>query len=67
MSDSLTKEQDAIDARRYRRLRSWIFRRNVDVGEAYLRLKVVGNCPTYGEFDAGIDALQKLPHEDCHE
>ena len=41
---------------RYLRLRSSLYRRNIDVGEATLCLLVTGACPSEGEFDAAIDA-----------
>ncbi|AVG17069.1 hypothetical protein CFN79_15075 [Chromobacterium vaccinii] len=44
------------DATRYRRLRESLFRKNVQVGEARIMLRVTGVCPTAAEFDAAIDA-----------
>lgn len=48
----------AEDAARYRWLRDSLYSGNVDVGEAYLTMRVVGSCPTENQFDAAIDAAR---------
>lgn len=51
-------EVDALkpDAGRYRWLRNRLYFANVDVGEAYITMKVVGSCPSEKTIDAAIDA-----------
>lgn len=46
----------AQNAERYVFLRNHLYTQDqVSVGEAFVTMKVVGNCPTRGEFDAAID------------
>ncbi len=45
------------DAERYRTLIDAIYRGNINVGEAYLTLKVVGKCPEKKDFDLILDLL----------
>jgi hypothetical protein len=47
------------DAERYRRLRDTLYKHGeVTVGEAEVKMKVVGHCPSPAEFDAAIDQLK---------
>ena len=48
--------QDAKDGARYRNIRNKIFKEDIDVGEAYLTLRVVGACPSIEQFDAAMAA-----------
>lgn len=54
----LQAENEALskDAKRYQWLRNALYMGTVDVGEAYILMRVVGNCPTEAEFDKSIDA-----------
>jgi hypothetical protein len=52
-------KDDATDAARYRALRSALFQQNIDIGEAILSLRVIGNCPAERQFDRAVDALRK--------
>lgn len=66
----LKESQDAIDeaARRlrgpdyearYKAMRDSLYRHgNIDIGEALLKFKIYGACPSTDEFDAAIDALR---------
>jgi hypothetical protein len=51
--------QDAKDAARYRWLRDALYIGSMDVGEAYITMKVVGACPTTEQFDDAIDAAME--------
>jgi len=65
----LTRERDALqatvercraDAERYRFLRRTMYHEeSFDIGESYLKWKVVGACPETHEWDAAIDAARK--------
>ena len=46
------------DAARYRKMQSAMYDGDVDIGEAYVRMKVVGSCPSIEQFDAAIDAMK---------
>lgn len=49
---------DKVDAARYRAIRKQLYwAESFDVGEASVRMKVIGNCPTAEEFDAAADGL----------
>lgn len=52
--------QYKADAERYLGLRRLLYSGTVDVGEAYVSMKVVGSFPDQIQFDGGIDAaIQK--------
>lgn len=44
------------DAERYKTLRNGLYRGDVNAGEAYIVMRVVGACPSREQFDAAIDA-----------
>jgi hypothetical protein len=54
-------ERDALkaDAERYRWLRDALYADDVDVGEAYVSMTLVGSCPSEEQFDAAIDEAMK--------
>lgn len=48
--------KDDKDGERYRFLRDRLYtHESVDVGEAYVRMKVIGGCPSVEDFDRAID------------
>lgn len=50
------------DAQRYRDLRYWLLMGDtMDFGEAYVRVRVIGEAPTLEDFDAAVDALDCAP------
>lgn len=54
--------QDTLDAERYRTLREALFKDGeIEVGEAVVSLRVVGDCPDHEEFDAAVDRLAERP------
>ncbi len=57
--DEVDAEDAAIqrDAARYRQLATMLIDGDsFDVGEAYVRMKVVGSCPDRSDLDASVDA-----------
>lgn len=54
--------QEAADREDAERWRAWklvmLRDETIDVGEAYVRIKAVGNCPTSADFDTAIDAAR---------
>lgn len=43
-----------MDAKRYRWLRRALYANDVDIGEAYITMKVIGACPSVEDFDRAM-------------
>ena len=64
---STPTQRDSRDAARYRALRDALYSGSVDVGEAYITMRVVGSCPTEIEFDIALDRLVQPPNKGTSE